>query len=168
MKNTPTSQDKKFIKRCIELSEESLKSKGAPFGALIVKDGEIIAESINNAQNRVSDHAEIIVMDKAHKKLKTPDLSSCILYSNCEPCPMCSFMVREYRIKKVVFALPSIYMGGYSRWNILEDKKLTEFDLFFGKPPEVISGVLEDEAKKAYENTPLWMFGTNPQKPSEQ
>lgn len=165
MKNIPTPQDKKLIKLCIELSKESLESGGAPFGALVVKDDKIIAKSINNAQNRVSDHAEIVVMDKAHKRLKSPDLSSCTLYSNCEPCPMCSFMIREYRIKKVVFALPSIYMGGLSKWNILEDKKLTEFDLFFGKPPEIISGVFEKEAKKVYENTPLWMFGSNPQKP---
>jgi len=148
-------QDKKFIQKCIELSENSIKNGGAPFGALIVKEGKIIANSINNAQNRISDHAEILVLDKAHKLLGTSNLSSCILYSNCEPCPMCSFMIREYKIKKVVFALPSLFMGGYSKWKILQDNELSYFDKFFGKPPEVVSGILESDAKKVFNNFPL-------------
>ena len=142
--------DAKFIRKCIKLSEQSLENRGAPFGALIVKDGKIIADSINNAQKRVSDHAEILALDKAHKKLGTSNLVDCVLYSNCEPCPMCSFMIREYKIKKVVFALPSLYMGGYSKWKILQDEELSKFEDFFGKPPEVISGLLESEAKKVF------------------
>jgi tRNA(adenine34) deaminase len=145
------NEDEKFIGRCIELSDESLKNGGAPFGALIVKNGEIIADSVNNAQNKISDHAEIIVLDKAHKKLGTPNLSSCVLYSNCEPCPMCSFMIREYKIKKVVFAIPSPLMGGFSKWKILQDKELTTMTNFFGKPPEVIPGLLEEEGLKVME-----------------
>ncbi len=95
--------DEKFIRKCIELSEESMKNGGAPFGALIVQNGKIIADSINNAQTKILDHAEILVLDKVHKKLGTSNLSDCVLYSSCEPCPMCSFMIREYKIKKVVF-----------------------------------------------------------------
>ena len=140
--------DKKFVRKCIELSEQSFKNGGAPFGSLIVRDEKIFADSINNAQNRISDHAEILTLDKAHKKKGTSNLDDCILYSNCEPCPMCSFMIREYRIKKVVFALPSLYMGGYSKWKILQDEELSKFKDFFGKPPEVISGLLESDAKK--------------------
>jgi len=68
-------EDEKFIQKCIDLSEKSLNNGGVPFGALIVKDGEIIADSINNAQNKISDHAEIIVLDLAHKKLGTANLS---------------------------------------------------------------------------------------------
>ncbi len=157
-------QDKKFIKKCIDLSRESVVKGDAPFGAIIVRDGEIISESINSASKRVSDHAEVLVLHDAHQKLKSSDLSDCILYSNCEPCPMCSFMIREYRIKKVVFALPSLFMGGYSRWNVLEDDGLTQFEDFFGKPAEVIGGVMEDEAKKVFDNTPWWMFGSDVKK----
>ena len=144
-------QDENFIKKCIELSRKSVKNGGAPFGALVVQNGEIIADSVNNAQYKISDHAEILVLDKAHKFLQTSNLSSCILYSNCEPCPMCSFMIREYKIKKVVFALPSLFMGGFSKWKILQDSELSKFENFFGKPPEVISGLLEDEAKKVFD-----------------
>lgn len=154
-------QDEKFIKRCIELSKESVAKGDAPFGSLITYNGKILAESINSASNRVSDHAEILVLDKAHKKLGTSDLSQCTLYTNCEPCPMCSFMIREYKIKKVVFALASPYMGGFSKWKILQDKELTTLLPFFGKVPEIIfMKKFENEAKRYYKNTPLWMFGS--------
>jgi tRNA(adenine34) deaminase len=153
------NQDERFIRRCIELSKEALKKDGAPFGALVVKDGEIIAQAVNNSKNKISDHAEIVALDKAHKKFGNSDLTGCVLYSNCEPCPMCSFMAREYKVSKVVFALPSPFMGGYLKWDILRDKEISQFKPFFKEPPEVISGVLEPEAKKVFDKTPLWMFG---------
>ncbi|MGE0793088.1 MAG: nucleoside deaminase [Candidatus Woesearchaeota archaeon] len=155
-------EDEKFMKRCIELSEESLKKGDAPFGSIVVKDGKIIAESSNNKENRVSDHAEVLALHQAHKVLGTSKLTDCTLYTNCEPCPMCSFMIREYAIKKVVFALPSKFMGGYSKWNILQDEELSKFSDFFGKPPEVRCCILEKEAKKVFDKFPiLWMFGSN-------
>jgi hypothetical protein len=69
-------------------------------------------------------------------------------------------MIREFKIKKVVFALSSLYMGGYSKWNILEDSELSQFKPYFSEPPEVIPNVLEDEAKKVFDKTPFWMFGS--------
>lgn len=157
------SEDERFISKCIKLSEESMEKGGAPFGALIVKEGEIITNSINNAQERISDHAEILVMNKAHKILGESDLSSCILYTNCEPCPMCAFMAREYKIKKIVFAVHSPAMGGFSKWKILQDEGLSTMPVFFGKPPEVVSGILEDEARQVFDRfSPLAsIFGTN-------
>ena len=73
---------------------------------------------------------------------------------------MCSFMIREFKIKRVVFALSSPFMGGYSKWNVLEDTELSQFKPFFGEPPEVLPNVLEGEAKKVFDRTPLWMFGS--------
>ncbi|MBI2551698.1 nucleoside deaminase [Candidatus Uhrbacteria bacterium] len=153
-------QDEKFIRRCIELSEEALKNRDKPFGSLITENGNIIVEASNDSENRVSNHAEIIALNKAHQMLGTSTLAACTLYSNCEPCPMCSFMIREFKIKRVVFALSSLYMGGYSKWNILEDVELSQFKPFFGNPPEVVPNVLEDEAKRVFDKTPLWMFGS--------
>lgn len=155
-------QDEKFIRKCIELSKESLEKGGAPFGAIVVREDEIIADSVNNAQNKISDHAEIIVLDKAHKKLGTSNLSNCVLYSNCEPCPMCSFMIREYKIKKVVFSVISPLMGGFSKWKILQDNGLTDCNGFFGKSPEVIASLLEDEGLKVMNEFPpfVGVFGS--------
>lgn len=157
---TIEEQDKKFIRRCIELSEEALATCDAPFGSLVSRGGEVVAEAANNARNKITDHAEIMVLNQAHKALGTSDLSGCTLYTNCEPCPMCSFMIREFKISRVVFALPSPYVGGYSKWTILQDKEIEQFAPFFKEPPEVRVGVLEPEAKAVFDKTPMWMFGS--------
>jgi tRNA(adenine34) deaminase len=139
-----TNPDKHFMQRCIELSKLSLDQGDAPFSSLITRDNELIAEGINAANTKVSEHAEITALHNAHQVIGSPDLSGCTLYTSCEPCPMCSFMIREYKISRGVFALPSFYMGGYSKWKILKYTDLTKFNLFFGKPPEVIDNFMED------------------------
>ena len=155
------NQDEKFICRCIELSQESVDSGDAAFGAVIVQDGKIIVEALNDYKTKVTEHAEIVALNKAHKLLGTSKLSDCTLYSNCEPCAMCSFMIREFKVKRVVYALPSLYMGGHSRWNILQDEELEKLNPYFGKPPEVLGGILQEEAQKVMLKTPLWMFGSD-------
>jgi tRNA(adenine34) deaminase len=152
-------QDEKYIQRCIELSAESMEKGDAPFGSLVVLNGEIIAESSNNAAAKVSDHAEVIALHRAHENVGHSNLTGATLYTNCEPCPMCAFMTREYKISRLVYALPSPFMGGHSKWNIMEDEELEKFPPFFGAVPEVIGGVLEAEAKAVFQRSGLWMFG---------
>jgi len=164
MDKSTAKNDEKIIKECIKLSKLSIKNDNAPFGAIIVMDDKIISKSTNNSKNKIFEHAEILALDKAHKKLKTSDLSSCTLYSNCEPCPMCAFMIREYKIGKVVFSLPSPFVGGYSKWKILQDTEISQFQPFFKGPPKIIGGVLESEAKNIFNETPLWMFGSSAKK----
>lgn len=83
--------NEKFMKRAIELSVNSVRTGGGPFGAVIVKDGEIVAESNNRVteNNDPTAHAEVSAIREASKKLETFDLSGCELYTSCEPCPMC-------------------------------------------------------------------------------
>jgi tRNA(adenine34) deaminase len=161
-----TNPDKHFMQRCIELSKLSLDQGDAPFGSLITRDNELIAEGINAANTKVSEHAEITALHNAHQVIGSSDLSGCTLYTSCEPCPMCSFMIREYKISRVVFALPSLYMGGYSKWKILQDTDLTKFNLFFGTPPEVTGGFMEAEATQVMKGTIIWMFGKDPKESS--
>ncbi|MDD2225192.1 MAG: nucleoside deaminase [Candidatus Shapirobacteria bacterium] len=141
-----------YIKKCIELAEQSVKKGEAPFGSLIVKNGKIIVKVTNANEKKcdVTSHAEIMAMRKAQKKLKSKDLKDCEIYSNCEPCPMCSFMMRELHFKKVVFGVRSPNMGGKSKWNILQDKGLSKIKPFFSDEPEVVGGVLEKECKETY------------------
>ena len=113
--SAPTEQDKLFIKRCIELSQAAVDKGDQPFGSVITKDGKIIAETSNDREHRINNHAEILALNKAADVLGTTNLSECTLYTNCEPCPMCAFMMREFKIKKLVFALASPFMGGYSK-----------------------------------------------------
>jgi guanine deaminase len=95
-----------FMKRAIELSLENVKKGGGPFGAVITKNGEILAESCNLV-TRLKDptaHAEINVIREAAQKLEDFDLSGCILYTSCEPCPMCLGAIYWAKIDRVVFA----------------------------------------------------------------
>jgi tRNA(adenine34) deaminase len=154
------TEDENFISRCIELSQIALDSGDAPFGSLVTKDGKILAEASNDKNTKTHYHAEILALNKAAKIMGTPDLFGCTLYTNCEPCPMCSFMIREHKIEKVVFALPSPFMGGFSKWNILEDSELNQFPPYFTHQPKVIASVLESDAKAVFDKTPLWMFGS--------
>lgn len=83
--------EEKYMKRATELSIKSIENGGGPFGAVIIKDGEIIAESSNSVtkDNDPTAHAEVNTIRKACKILNTFDLSGCEIYSSCEPCPMC-------------------------------------------------------------------------------
>jgi len=144
--------DEHMIRRCITLAEHAVAKGDSPFGALVARGRTIIAESENRMRlgHDITQHAEILALRKAQKKLHTSNLFGYTLYSNCEPCPMCSFMAREAKFKKIVFALPSRYMGGYTRWHILQDKKIAHFRPFFRTPPIVVSGLLKDEALKIF------------------
>jgi tRNA(Arg) A34 adenosine deaminase TadA len=88
---TITEQDKEFMREAIRLADESVRNGGGPFGAVIVRDGEIIAGSSNSVtiDNDPTAHAEVNTIRQACRKLGTFDLSDCVIYTSCEPCPMC-------------------------------------------------------------------------------
>lgn len=86
------SEHEKYMRMAIELSEYNVKQGvGGPFGAVIVKDGMVIARSANKVvqQNDPTAHAEIAVIRLACQELGTYNLQGCIIYTSCEPCPMC-------------------------------------------------------------------------------
>lgn len=86
-----TEQDKQMMREAIRLSAESVKNGGGPFGAVIAKDGKIIAGTSNSVTllNDPTAHAEVMCIREACRKLGTFDLSGYKIYSSCEPCPMC-------------------------------------------------------------------------------
>ena len=89
----------------ISLSIENIKEDGGPFAAIIVKNDKIIAAACNSVttDNDPTAHAEINVIRKASKVLNTFDLSDCIIYTSCEPCPMCLGAIYWARISKVFY-----------------------------------------------------------------
>lgn len=96
-----------FMKRAIELSLLNLESgQGGPFGAVIVKDGKIIGEGANQVTSHMDPtaHAEVVAIRNACKELNNFDLSGAILYTSCEPCPMCLAATYWARISEVYFA----------------------------------------------------------------
>ena len=86
-----TEADEQFMREAIRLADESVELGGGPFGAVIVKDGEIIAGRSNSVtlDNDPTAHAEVNAIREACRTLGTFDLSGCVLYTSCEPCPMC-------------------------------------------------------------------------------
>jgi len=145
--------DRAMMARCIDLSRIGTTAGELPFGSLIVKGQEVLAQATNETARRSdgSRHAEIVALARARQLLGGRKLRGCTLYSNVEPCPMCSFCIREARIGRVVFALGSPVMGGLSRWNILADHSLSnKIPFVFGAVPEVVPGVLAKEAQQVW------------------
>ena len=83
--------NKPFMRQAIRLAVENIKHGGGPFGAVIVKDGKVIATGVNRvtANNDPTAHAEVTAIRAACKALGTFSLQGCDIYSSCEPCPMC-------------------------------------------------------------------------------
>jgi guanine deaminase len=95
-----------FMARAIELSIENVRSgQGGPFGAVVVKDGKIIAEGANcvASTNDPTAHAEIVAIRKACAKLGVFELRDCEIYTSCEPCPMCLGAIYWARPARVYF-----------------------------------------------------------------
>lgn len=97
-----TDEDIRFMNMAAELAEENIEEGGGPFGAVIVRDGEVIATGVNRvtASNDPTAHAEVNAIRNACSKEQTFNLSGCVVYTSCEPCPMC---------------LSALYWAGVSR-----------------------------------------------------
>ena len=110
--------DRQFMRMAIELSIENVANGGGPFGAVIVRDGEVIATGTNRvtAKNDPTAHAEVTAIREACAKEQSFKLQGCTCYTSCEPCPMC---------------LSALYWAGVSRivyGNTKEDAKAINFD----------------------------------------
>jgi guanine deaminase len=95
------------MRRAIELSFRNITSnQGGPFGAVVVKDGEIVGEGANQvlATNDPSAHAEVVAIRAACRRLNTFQLSGCDIYSSCEPCPMCMGLIYWARPEQLYYA----------------------------------------------------------------
>ncbi len=102
-----TKSPNSFMARAIALSLENVRTgAGGPFAAVVVKDGEIIAEGANavTTTNDPTAHAEVVAIREACRKLKSFDLSGCEIYTSCEPCPMCLGAIYWARPARVYFA----------------------------------------------------------------
>ena len=102
-----TDQDVAFINHAIKLSEQGIRADaGGPFGAIVVKDGKIIAEGYNKvtSTNDPTAHAEMVAIRAACKKLNSFQLEGCVIYTSCEPCPMCLGAIYWARPDAVYYA----------------------------------------------------------------
>jgi tRNA(adenine34) deaminase len=147
--------DAAMMARCIALSKTASQEGEFPFACVIAKDGKVVVETLNRVKRDgdVTRHAEIVAVSMAQKVLGTKDLSGCTLYTNVEPCAMCSFPIRETHISRVVYAIGSRLMGGDSKWDVLGDAELSRvMPEAFSEAPEVVRGYMRRDAEKAWRN----------------
>jgi len=130
----------KYMKMALKQAKKGLKSKEVPVGAVLVKDGKVIAKAHNTREktNLATGHAEINVIEKANKSLKSWRLDSCTLYVTIEPCPMCAGAIIQSRIENVVYGAKDIKSGAHESVTNL-------FDLKFNHKVNVEYGIMEDE-----------------------
>ncbi len=97
--------DEKFMRLAIEKARQGVGKGQTPFGACIVKGNKVVSCSHNLVWKNIdiTAHAEITAIRQACKRLKTIDLSGCVIYSTCEPCPMCFSACHWARISRIVF-----------------------------------------------------------------
>jgi tRNA(adenine34) deaminase len=149
----PLASDLQLMRRCIALAKTSRSDREYPFAAVIGRQGKFICEASNRVRRDgdVTRHAEIVAMSAAQQMLRTRSLDDCTLYSTIEPCAMCAYAIRECRIGRVIFGLQSPVMGGHSRWNVLNDTRMsTLMPEVFAPPPYVLAGCLCHEVKQLF------------------
>ncbi len=130
--------DEEYMQLAYQQACQARDIDEVPIGAIIVKDGQIIAQAFNQKESThdVTAHAEMTAIRKACQKLGTWHLDGCVLYSTLEPCLMCSGAIIQSRIEKVVFAAKGQRWHGLS--NYLESHEFNHY-------PQIISGVLEKQ-----------------------
>lgn len=102
-----TDADRSFLARAVALSRQHMEAdRGGPFGAVIVRDGEILAEGWNEvtSTNDPTAHAEVVAIRRACHRLGSFSLAGATLYTSCEPCPMCLASAFWARLSRIVYA----------------------------------------------------------------
>ena len=134
-----------FMRQAIALAVENIKNGGGPFGAVIVKDGKIIATGANRVtvNNDPTAHAEVSAIRAACTKLGTFDLSGCVIYTSCEPCPMCLGAIYWAHIDKIYYGA-----NQYDAAKIDFDDSFIyrELELTPDKRNKPVENILHDEA----------------------
>lgn len=145
MKQPPfTSEDEQFMRHAMTLAHKAENQGEVPVGAVLVKDGEIIAEGWNCSigNHDATSHAEIETIRKAGEALENYRLLDTTLYVTLEPCPMCAGALLHSRVKRVVFGAPDLKAGAAgSVLNLFESQASYHY-------ADVQGGLLEDECRE--------------------
>lgn len=138
--------DAHWMRLAIETAMRGIEAGQTPFGACIVRDGRLIVAAHNTvwADTDITAHAEVVAIRRACATLKTVDLSGCVIYSTCEPCPMCFSACHWARISKIVYGatIGDARAAGFNELNI----QAPEMKQLGGSTVEVVGGVLATEA----------------------
>ncbi len=143
--------DDDAMRRAIEICRRGIDHGQSPFGAVIVKDGQIVAERHNSVwkDGDPTAHAEVNALRLAASELKTFDLSGCTLYSTCEPCPMCLAATHWAKVDRVVFGatIADAQKAGFTEMPI----PAADLARMGGSRLKVEGGLLQDECAALFE-----------------
>ena len=145
-----SNDHEKFMAMAIEESRKGLRQGEAPFGSVIVRDGEVIGSAYNtvNSSNDPTAHAETKAVRETSIRLKTPNLSGSTLYTSCEPCPMCCGSILNAGIGTLVIAgrgQTLMKLRGQAGERTYRPDRLAEM---MDMDLQVIWGILQDEAEQ--------------------
>ena len=132
--------EEKFMLEALALAQKAYKKNEVPIGAVIVKNGKIIAKAANrrNASQIATHHAEVLAINKACKKLKSWRLDGCDIYVTLEPCPMCAGAILNARINNLYFGAYDKTGDGDLLEDIMSNKRLNH-------NTNIVGGILENE-----------------------
>lgn len=138
-------KNEKFMRQAIKLAVENVKNGGGPFGAVVVRNDEVIATGVNRVtpNNDPTAHAEVNAIRAACTKLGTFDLTGCVIYSSCEPCPMCLGAIYWAHIDKIYFGANQHDAAAI---NFDDSFIYRELELPVGKRRKPAENILHDEA----------------------
>ena len=139
------------MQEAIEQAIENVRTgRGGPFGALVVKDGEVVARGTNlvTASNDPTAHAEVVAIRKACRSLGSFQLDDCDLYTSCEPCPMCLGAIYWARLRRVFYGgtHEDAAAAGFDDHFIYEELALPPGERYIEMIP-----LLRDEAQRAFD-----------------
>ena len=139
-----SEQDRQFMRRAMKLAAQAEEEGEVPVGALLVKDGQIIAEGWNRSicDNDATAHAEIQVLRTAGQKMGNYRLTDTTLYVTLEPCPMCAGALLHSRVKRIVYGAPDLKAGAAGTvLNLFESQAAYHY-------ATIESGLLENECRE--------------------
>ena len=133
-----------FMQEAINIAQSS--GKDLPIGAVLVKNGKIIAKAHNEKELKkdVTSHAEMLVIQEGQKVLNTTVLTDCQLYVTLEPCPMCAWAILNSRISKVFFCVYDTIYGALG--------SATDLRKYLNSKTEIIGGIKEEECSTLLKN----------------
>ena len=138
--SAPTELDVAFMREAMRLAKMAEEIDEVPVGALVVRNGEIIARAYNTRESSkcATHHAEILAIEEACRVLGGWRLIGCTLYVTMEPCAMCAGAIINARVPRVVYGAPDLRFGAFGSLINLADVPLNH-------KPEIVGGVLKDE-----------------------
>ena len=134
----------KYMQECIALGEKAMSNGNPPVGAIIVRDDKIIGIGVEEGKStkNITKHAEIEAVNDAILNGKLQNLEGCKLYTTHEPCIMCSYVLRHYRIDTIIYGTKVDFVGGItSEFKVIKTENIPNW----GNSPKIIGGVLQDK-----------------------